>query len=689
MRRDWMRYKWLGLIVVLSVVSYVPLLESFFQQDEWLAFGRHIVVEREGWSSVFYNTFLVPGGHFSPLNFITIHLLFKLFHLNFVPYAISSLFLHTLVVVGVYHLAKVLTNSSFLSGLAALFFGIFASHFQASTWVVADIGTHGATLFGIISLIFFYKYLLNKRDSNFVFSISFLLISLLFKEITIGLLPLYCVVLLVDKNIHQTRSYKILTIVFIGILYMLLRLFISSGTDFYGNQVNFNKRPDRVAYNLVTLPHKSIIQGVIPSDQLVSLSYWISSLIPQDIAGVSNTPEHNLFTEKKVFEIVNIVFFLAIFLIVISCIRKNNLTYRLLLSAYVLFIIFASAIFAFAPEKDGVINIIDSRNLYFANVFTVIILVVLLKEITYKRPWLLITLCLLVTFVNLIWLENKISSLRASGKIKKDILNSIKNTNPIVENNLIIYTESDKALYGLPEDQKILPFQSGLGQTLLIWYSTNNYIPSEFFKNRFLWEITEEGYKEVEGIGFGYYRNFNNMAKTVKDGGIEESKIFAFRYDTDTLVLKDITPQIRGRLLSYAAPKKEILLNIQKITPSENIEKGNLLVDSNTQTYWNSDATYRIGQKILIELDKIYNLAQIDIVSESKDKNRTGLRILVSKDNRLWEEVLLSQSLIWNNYLASLYFQPIRAKYIKILQIGHHEYAQWVINELRLYEAIN
>ena len=685
----WPKYKWIVLIVFLVAVSYLPMIDSFFQQDEWLAFGRHIVVEREGWGSVLYNTFFVPGGHFNPLNFISIHILFELFHLNFVPYALMSLFLHLLVVVEVYFLVKLITDNDFLSSLSALFFGIFASHFQASTWVVADISTHGATIFALLSIVFFYKYLLSKAGKIYYLSILFLIISILFKELAIGLFILYLLILYFDRNNHPDRLLKITILLSVLMLYFLSRFFLMSGTGFYGEEMSLSKKPSRIVYNVLTLPYKSIVQGILPSDELVKFSYKVANFIPIEIAGVKETPEYNIFVEKKILEVVNLIFFLIMFFLVIKLVSKVDLHIRIYLMLYLLFVISSSFLFAFAPEKDGIINIVDSRNLYFINTLTVIVFSIFIWKLFRRNPLVLVLLVIAIVVLNIFWLEQKLLGLRSDSKLKRDILDNIKRTVPNLSDKNIFYTESDRTFYGLPENQKILPFQSGLGQTLLVWYSKDKSIPSNFFRDKFLWDITSEGYKEQDGFGFGYFRSFNNMAEVVKKENIDVKSINAFRFDSDILVLKDISEQIKGGILSYLEVKKEVVLSSKKILPSENIDLALLMIDSNIKTDWHSQQFYNDKQKILIELDNLSKINHVSIDSNSsKDQNQTGIRILVSKDNKIWEEVYFSKTLNWDqNGVANVYFSPVEAKFITLEQTGNHKYAQWVINEIKFFEV--
>jgi len=120
--------------------------------------------------------------------------------------------------------------------------------------------------------------------------------------------------------------------------------------------------------------------------------------------------------------------------------------------------------------------------------------------------------------------------------------------NPKLPKNAVFYTESDSVYYGLPDQEKILPFQSGFGQTLLVYYQQNEQYSYKFYKDFFLWEISEQGYRETDGRGFGYYHNFDLLKKDLKQYNIPTDSIIAYSWNSKASTLINITDEVKARL---------------------------------------------------------------------------------------------------------------------------------------------
>ena len=176
------------LIVLLPIIFYFQIFGGFFQQDEWLGFSQYVLHYKLNLSQLL-GYFLTPSvGHYTPLTIPVVHFLFALFGLNYQAFALVSLLLHLTVVSLFFHLTRILFRDLKLAAVATFLFGIMASDFQGTAWVIADLSTHLATIFGLLALIFLFK------ESIFR-SLACLIVSLLFKETTIGLFFLIPVIL--------------------------------------------------------------------------------------------------------------------------------------------------------------------------------------------------------------------------------------------------------------------------------------------------------------------------------------------------------------------------------------------------------------------------------------------------------------------------------------------------------------
>jgi len=207
-----------------------------------------------------------------------------------------------------------------------------------------------------------------------------------------------------------------------------------------------------------------------------------------------------------------------------------------------------SLIFAFAPGRTGVIFTIDSRNLYFVSVGSAIMLAAVLGEIKRNSRNRAILLFLIILIPNLYFLNKNLEIFAERGRVRKSILNSIVQTIPNLPNKVVIYTQSDQSYYGLPPEEKILPFQSGLGQTLLAWYYPTEKFPKEFFEDRFLWEIESQGYQEVGNRGFGYFRDKDLLREAIRQYNLPEESVVSFSWNGKRNLLTNITDEVRQEI---------------------------------------------------------------------------------------------------------------------------------------------
>lgn len=666
------------------------MLGSFFQQDEWLGFARVVLLKEGGFMYSLSYIFTSPAAHYTPLNLLSIFTLFSIFQINYPVYAIVSLILHLIVVFLVGKLAYLLFRDFKISLAIALLFGVLASGFQATTWVVTDISTHGSSIFGLLSVIFFFSFLEEKKRNLYSLSILSLLISLFFKEITIGLFLLLPVVfyLFADKTLIKKFKFP-LSILCIGGTYIFLRFAFIFLAGEEGLDSSSQTKFPVLIFNFLTLPVKGLVQSIFSPSMLLESSKLISKFFSESGNLKIDTPEYSLFIEK--FSLETITFILFLLTLFVSFLVWRKFRERMLGKTILfglIFVIFNSPVFAFSPERGGIMSIIDSRNLYFLSAGAIILLVSVLLGVTRenKRNFLILFLPILV--FNIFWLNKEIDGLVENGKLRKGILNFIQSVYPRLLDKSVFYTESDNSFYGLPPDERIMPFQSGFGQTLLMWYYPKEQFPIEFFQNRFLWEITGEGYKEAQNRGFGYFRDFPLLVKTLEDNKLGSDVVFSFHYDSDLKSIKDSTQEVRGRIDGFFANKKQVFP--VSLTSSHNLEDLHFTADGKRETFWSSETPYaQSPQFIEINLGVPRRIAQITIDSyNNKDQNEVGYAVYLSEDRENWKEVFYSKRYPPGpDGLVNLYFEPQNANYIKIEQRGYHEYASWVIHELKLYET--
>ena len=220
------------------------------------------------------------------------------------------------------------------------------------------------------------------------------------------------------------------------------------------------------------------------------------------------------------------------------------------LTIFVFFILFSAIPFIFVPGQG--FSIVPSRYLYFGSAGFALLLTLIgnmVLNLKRKKITILVTASFfLISILGALENFNHSQELKMSGSIRKSILTSIKKFYPTLPQKVVFYTQSDSSYFGLPDNIKILPFQSGLGQTLLLWYFSGGSLPAKFFENNFLWNIDSQGYKEIGGIGFGYFRDFFELQSTVSQNKLTLDSIIAFSWNARENKLTDISSQIRSKI---------------------------------------------------------------------------------------------------------------------------------------------
>lgn len=515
------------LLVSLVLLAFSPVLFSFFQQDEWLAFGYHFLAEQQGIKSVFTNAFIPRLGHYSPLNYLTEYLLFLLFRLNYLPWAVTSIVFHIANSIAVYILARSLFEKTrYALGVSALF-AVSAAGLQATAWPVADIGTHGATFFALIAFNMWTK----KGKHSAELSVVMLGVSLLFKEIAVAffvLLPLWSIVKKHEDVLKRVVCVSILFVVFVSVRAsaLLLPADALTGTIYDQPVESVSQSPAKALYNIVTFPAKGVTQSIVAPHIIISLSQRIAASVPTRISGEPLSTKRDIFVLKYIVEICNFaIFFVVAFLALRS--RKYGVY-------FLAFVMLNAVIYSLSPERTGRITLIDSRNLYFLSAGSSLLVVTILR----KLPFVLygtIIISLLVANVYLTFQQSM--NIANDTSVRKQILTQISNENPDLPDKVIFYIESDSSYFGLPEETRILPFQSGIGQTLLVWFYQNENFPSAYLERKYLWGISDQGYKEIDGRGFGYFREKDKLLETMKEYSLQPSSVIMYNWYSESEIL--------------------------------------------------------------------------------------------------------------------------------------------------------
>lgn len=666
----------LSLVVFLS---YFRLLSAFFEQDEWHSFGYYTYL-----LSLPFGKFLSgvlgsgPFTHFTPLSLLTKMTMFKIFGLNANYFFAVSITFHYLVTISIYFLINKLLKNKLAAFMGSLFFALNASHHQAVTWLGTFEGVELSALFGILAL----NKCLDKKV-NFWYVGLLLLISLLFKEIGFIFLTLTVIILFFFKKYKISEwlrtGSKILLFFTFYILLKFSYLLFGVGAKpavIAGSLISIKPF---MLYNVLTLPPKFISLSLIPIDLFEKLSKvtatFISNFFPE-VNAIWLTPN------DYAFDLLTVGSGVIIFIASILLLKKSKRGYIISL-----LFIFLSVVLILPLKRFMVYP--DSRYFYTATIGTGFIISLLFMKIKDSGKalysYLFLAFYLVIIGLNILFLENTISMKVEDGQLRKKIFYQIQNYLPVLPSNAVIFAESDKSFYGL--DQDIFPFQSGLGQILLVKYSLFQYIPYVFFTNELFWDIKSEGYEIIDGQGFGFYYDFDKLEKIVKENNISLKSVFGFSFSSSENKVFNISTRVRNEIIGRNLPKKIAVSNFQ-VASLYNPKDLFLLKDGNRKTYWSAGIPYSFPQDLEIDLGNSKKVVQIQIDSyTNKDQNQVGYILYVSNDKNTWTEAFRDNKRVPDkNGIVNMYLQTQPIRYIRIQQIGSHDFAEWVVHELKIYE---
>lgn len=557
-------YFLVAVYLFLAFLAFGNLPHAFFQQDEWAIIGTYLYFDKAN-LSWFERLFTYgQGTHTIPLSGLLSIFEYKLFSLGFASYAYASIAMHLINVGIVFYLAFLLFKKKLPAFIAGLVFLVDFIPSQGITWIATTSSTAGATIFTLLSLIFLTKFLLYKSDRKFILlSFLFLFMSVLFKESAIFLflfIPFFWFVLDSKKNFKRISCF-VIGIFSVAALYIFPRLLLmffnsGSGSIFLDDGLTHPSLPVYI-YRMITLPFKAIAQSIIPGDIIVSIADKVVLLGYPDFV-------HYGFPDPLVSQLVGsdlISYFLSAIILIISvlmykkALKQNMKIYANIIIVSLAFIAMSALPLIFIPGKPGYSSFLDSRYLYLSSIFKAILLAnisLLIYDFFGRKKIisiLLITFFVFFSAFNVLSIRKNIESEVKQGDMRKSILNQILEGYPKLPDKVVFYTVSDTAHYGLPVKEKILPFFSGFGQTLLVWYEGHGLdFPACFFKDKYLYAIIEQGYKECEGKGYGYFRKFDSLKEAVRQHNIDPKNVISFKYTSGEEKLENISVETRKEL---------------------------------------------------------------------------------------------------------------------------------------------
>lgn len=526
---------------IISLLFYINLFNTFYQQDEWMALGYFFGYGPIGTLTGVPFIRLITG---EGRPFIwPLHVLFYwLLPFQIWPLALFSVLVQPMIGILVFIIAYLLTGSMVGAWVAGLFFLFSYNGSQAVSWFATSTVTLSSTFFGLLSVICLLIYIRNKRIWNLVAAQMSVIFSYFFKEsgfMFVLFLPFLYIIMEKGKK----TVIKALHIFSPIIIYFSFAIVMKT-TQLLAPVYQDDKFVGRSSGGFLKIIENALFYPILSFSQLF-IPFSLVKKINPNFAEISFKTD-TIFVGLSIILLILVAFSIYFF-------KKDR-------KPLILSLVFTLCSFVPYAVLERGASYLSLRYFYVgmigASLLAGTYASILWRRITKLRHIVRVTICGFIflfmafyVYKNIQFISRDIQLQVLDARERMTILNEIKNLYPVLPKNPVFYITGDHPGYYYIENQKV-PFQQGMGYTLMIWYYPNGEIQNDFLRTEsvFFWDINAEGYREANEYGFGYYWNKESLLSDLKKKKFSKDQIISFYYFGGDRKLKDMTNMIRNEL---------------------------------------------------------------------------------------------------------------------------------------------
>lgn len=549
-----MRSKW-GIIIFCVVaffcifVVYRDLPNIFFQQDEWMSMG--LVLGRGILGGIAEkNLFSLLGGTERILGSLLNNSYYYFFGIRVFPFVVTGIIVHFANTILVFLLLRRITKNDWVAGASGLFFAVGHAHHQALTWIAANTTVLPSAFFSLSSLYLFIPGV--QKDSKRFLLWPYILgiISFYFKETGITTFFLFPIMELLWGRHHRIFWKRHIPVFGFIILAIIVRVLTMTGSGYQGV---FAEDDSSIAVKLLTrafmYPFTSFSQMFIPPHIIFAFAKRVSQL---PYGFLHNGPEAESTITFGIMDILSLTAsaILLVGIWVVNLLEKKS-SKTLLFGVIVALISFLPFVVIDRPMSPY----LESRYFYCGMIGAAIIMAGVwdwiykyVRRHRYALGFWMLLVVLYAGFLvkNGIFIKREIRLQTIAGEERRRLLRSFAAHYPRLPVNPIIYLTGDSpGFYGLAD--VVVPLQQGPGYTLMVWYAKTGVIPRQLLSQGYLWGIYDQGYKEVNGLGFGYFFDKTKLKEEYRSNPkLKPDQVVGLLYRASDKQLLDITDDIRG-----------------------------------------------------------------------------------------------------------------------------------------------
>lgn len=568
-------------VLITTFLLYFKLWRSYFTQDEWFYFSlfNPYLSDPFGFLEVFIQQFTNPklyGIHFTPLWNSLFFLEYQIFGVKYQYYALLAMILHVVASMLVFLLGYRLTKSRFVAFATGLSFAIASSLYEGLTWANAHLQSQIPSILIIISLLLWVQGLEKIKERFLFLSIILLIFALLIKESVFGMFfVMFCMIFMYGVKKNYRKGITLLVGGFL--LYTCFRVI----APFIALQFDSSRElaspfplfdPAIILFRLILYPFKAIIQYLFSVEGIIAFSEALTKWNYPTFYGkdaAQQSAEYTNFVYSAGSDMAMILLTIPTVFVLLGVFKKLKKSKNvLILNAFVFAVIFIfGSVFPIVFLAPWLLTIfpfvtfIESRYFYLTGIgISLLFAIVSLRCFIYilslkKRRVLrmsllaLFSICLAVLFAReLHATRTAVLRVISIGEERHIITDYIKAVYPRLQNRSIFFITSNKPYFGFSEH--IVPFQTNFGATLLTIYFREMRFDSSFYDHQFLLGkgVNGEGYKELQGRGFGYFTKGESLLKALGEENLTTKNVYAFHYDGNRKIISSTTDEIRSRI---------------------------------------------------------------------------------------------------------------------------------------------
>jgi len=228
---------WLLPILVFTGICFFPMLKNQLTNwDDEFYVVQNALLRGPDWTGIFSKPVV---SNYHPITIATLAANYSMTGLDASSYLITNLLLHLINTGLVFYFTWLISGKKlWVAAFTAIFFGIHPMHVESVAWV-SERKDVLYTLFFLISLIQYWRFLITSKNKNLIFCFLFFALSLLSKPAAI-ILPFVLVLLdyWYDRPIGKRSILEKIPFLFLAFVFAVITVKLQSKTaiaslDFY------------------------------------------------------------------------------------------------------------------------------------------------------------------------------------------------------------------------------------------------------------------------------------------------------------------------------------------------------------------------------------------------------------------------------------------------------------------------